>query len=141
MSEESKFRAPNWLKYAQSPEDIAREGGRRAPMLRHERDLVAGVLRPPHLSKRHRLVLAALRKIEDESDYSTPKSGTCSVADLARLTGLSPTAAAFARSDLARWGLVEVAWPGAGRIAPRWRVLVAETDEEFLRRAGLSAGG
>lgn len=95
--------------------------------------------RGPRMAKRHRLVLAQLRRAQ----ASVPEgSDFClSIADLMRLTGLSQASVAFARNDLLRWGLVERVHHGGGACPPTWRVLAPETDAEFLRRAGVSPGG
>lgn len=86
------------------------------------------------LAKRHRLVLAALR---DQAERSGRGTVCASVADLVRLTGLSAPGVAFARSDLLRWGLIEVAERGGGAVPPTWRVVAPEGDREFLARAGV----
>lgn len=89
------------------------------------------------LSRRHRLVLQTMRTWCDVAPDGTV---CCSVADLVKATGLSSAGVAFARSDLLRWGCIEVAKRGGGAIPPVYRVvmLLPESDREFFRRVGIA---
>lgn len=87
------------------------------------------------LSKRHLKVLAALRT---QAELNGTGEVCASVADLVKLTKLGSAGVAFARHDLLRWGLIEVTNRGGGAIAPTYRVVTPETDQEFMRRIGIT---
>lgn len=96
------------------------------------------------LSRRHRLILRALR--DHLSDRGAVRA---SIADLMRwCPSLSQTSVSFGRQDLRIWGYIEVAARGGGRTPPAWRIclpddhpawrsVLAETEAEFLARAGI----